>query len=138
MRAITGQQPKASKVPPLVTEQKQCVHIEGPSTSMQTLPQRTNARCKQPFNIPADCRCIRNDIPADSQLLRVSEFRSSGGDLQTIQVWGIPWTESEFVAKAVERGHPRSFQALLPPVLDEALSCNAECFKQIKLPKCQI
>ena len=25
----------------------------------------------------------------------------------------------------VERGHPRSFKALLPPVLDEALSCNA-------------
>ena len=84
------------------------------------------ARCKQPFNIPANCRCILKSIPAESQLLRVSGFRSSGGDLQTIQVWGIPWTGSEFVGKAVERGHPRSFKALLPPVLDEALSCNSD------------
>ena len=126
MRAITGQQPKASKVPPLVTEHKQCVHIEGPSTSMKALPQQTMARCKQPFNIPTNCRCILESIPAESQLLRVSEFRSSGGDLQTIQVWGLPWTGSEFVGKAVERGHPRSFKALLPPVLDEALSCNSD------------
>ena len=125
LRAITGQQPKAFKVPPLVTEHKQCVHVEGPSTSMKVLPNQTMARCKQPLTIPEGCRCIVNEIPADSQLLRVSEFRSSGGDLQTIQVWGIPWTESESVAKAVERGHPRSFQALLPPVLDEALSRNA-------------
>ena len=125
MRAITGQQPKASRVPPLVPEHKHCVHIEGPSESMKQLPQQLMVRCKQQISIPANCHCKQRKIPADSQLLRLSEFRSSGGDLQTIQVWGVPWTESEFVSKAVERGHPRSFKALLPPVLDEALSCNA-------------
>ena len=127
MRAITGQQPKAARVPPLVSEHKQCIHVQGPtSSSMKVLHLQTMARCKQPLIIPVDCQCIVKKIPVDSQWLKVSEFRSEGGDLQTIQVWGIPWTESEFVAKAVEQGHPRSFQALLPPVLDEALSCNAD------------
>ena len=126
MRAITGRQPKASRVPPLVSEHKQFIHVQGPSSSMNALRLQTMARCKQPLSVPADCQSIAQIIPADSQLLRVSEFRSKGGgDMQTIQVWGVPWTESEFVSKAVERGHPRSFRALLPPVLEEALSYNA-------------
>ena len=33
--------------------------------------------------------------------------------------------ECRSVLKAIERGHPRSFRALIPPVVDEALSCNA-------------
>jgi len=126
MRAITGRQPKASRVPPLVSEHKQVIHVQGLSSSMNALRLQTMARCKQPLSVPADCQSIAQTTPADSQLLRISEFRSKGGgDMQTIQVWGVPWTESEFVSKAVERGHPRSFRALLPPVLEEALSYNA-------------
>ena len=109
MRAITGQQPKASKLPPLVAEHKQCIRVEGPSDVMNILPSKTMSRCKQPLSVPQGCYSSINEIPAESQLLRVSEYRTKGGQLCTIQIWGTPWSGKEFTFKAIERGHPRSF-----------------------------
>ena len=69
-------------------------------------------------------------LPAYSQLLRTSTFRDKGGSEQksdkascmmTIQVWGVPWSEHSFVDQAVASGHPKSFSALLPPVLKQAI-----------------
>ena len=122
MRAVTGQQRKSSKLPPLVTEHKQCIGI-GPSDSMSSLPCKTMVRCKQPLPVPTGCYSPVDIIPSDSQLLRMSQFRTKGGQLCTI--WGIPWSEDEFIFKAIERGHPRSFVALVPPAMEEAISCNA-------------
>ena len=68
MRAITGQQPKASKFTPLVTEHKQCIRIEGPSESMKNLPCKTLVRCKQP--VPSGCYSTIDIIPSDSQLFQ--------------------------------------------------------------------
>ena len=125
MRAITGRQPRASKLPPLVDEHKQCIRIEGPSDLIGSLPSKTMTRCKQPLPVPSGCYSTINVIPAESQLLRVSEYRTNGGQLCTVQIWGIPWSGQEFTVKAIERGHPRSFSAIVPPAMEEAISCNA-------------
>ena len=49
---------------------------------------------------------------------------NEGDDVQqptTIQVWGLPWTPQEFLAKAVEAGHPSSFRSFLPTQLDQCV-----------------
>ena len=95
MRAITGQQPKASKLPSLVTEHKQCIRIEGPSELMNILPCQTMVRCKQALPVPKGCYSSVDVIPSESQLLRPSQYRTNGGQLCTIQVWGIAWSEED-------------------------------------------
>lgn len=129
MRAIAGSQPKASKLPPSVSEHKFLVKIEGPQKYINKLPHKAMQRCKAVLQIPECCTSSFDCIPMDSQLLRTSTYRSTGGEFFSSQVWGVPWSEDEFVCKAVERGHPRSFSALLPPALEDALSCtvNMSC-----------
>ena len=135
MRAIAGNQPKASKLPPLVTEHKFVIKVQGPHECMQKLPQNTMQRCKNVLALPDRCTASFECIPSESQLLRTANYRSKGGEFLSSQVWGVPWSEDEFVCKAIERGHPRSFSALLPPALDEALSCtvNMSCGELAKL-----
>ena len=125
MRAIAGNQPKASRVPPLVPEHKYLAKIEGPKSDVQQLPLKCMQRCKSEIKVPPTCSASIDILPAESQLLRSSEFRSSGGIVFASQAWGIPWSESEFVTKAIERGHPRTFNALLPPALEDAVSSTA-------------
>ena len=92
MRAIAGNQPKASRVPPLASEHKFLAKIEGPQLSVSSLPQKCMQRCKKVLQIPPLCSSSVDVIPPESQLLRASEFRSSGGELWASQVWGIPWS----------------------------------------------
>ena len=125
MRAIAGNQPKASRVPPLVPEHKYLAKIEGPKSDVQQLPKKCMQRCKSEITVSPTCSASIGILPAESQLLRSSEFRSSGGIVFASQDWGIPWSESEFVTKAIERGHPRTFNALLPPALEDAVSSTA-------------
>ena len=62
--------------------------------------------------VPIDTRVFNHTIPA---LETVS-----------IQVWDIAWSEHSFVDQAVSSGHPKSFSALLPPVLKHAIDKIAE------------
>ena len=38
-----------------------------------------------------------------------------------LQVWGIPWSDAEFVAKASLAGHPCFLESTLPPALSSAI-----------------
>lgn len=62
--------------------------------------------------VPIDTRVFNHTIPA---LETVS-----------IQVWDIAWSEHSLVDQAVSSGHPKSFSALLPPVLKHAIDKIAE------------
>ena len=42
------------------------------------------------------------------------------------QAWGVPFTPQEFVTTACQKGHPKNFENLLPPVLKEAIGCNTQ------------
>ena len=83
------------------------------------------ARLKSPWSSPQNFPNTCQNIPVHAQLLRVSvtwvKGGNSGVDKQNAQVakliWGIPWNEFEFLEKAVQRGHPRAFDSLLPAEL---------------------
>ena len=124
MRAVAGRQPKASKTPPLVSEYKHTISIVGPNHLIQNPPCACMARNKQPWDVP---QCFGNSIPiipAESQLLRISQTRSKGGDNLVDDddginskkpfaklIWGIPWDCESFVSQAVAKGHPRAYLA---------------------------
>eukprot|EP00435_Cladocopium_sp_Y103_P061042 s605_g22.t1 len=128
MRAVAGRQPKSSRVPPLVPEHQQIVSVLGPVQLFHSPPCPLMARIKSPWIVPSSFNNAFKAIPAEAQLLRVSQVRSNGGDacLATKLVWGLPWNSKAFVEKAVERGHPRAFKSMLPEVLSEAVSANRD------------
>ena len=134
MRAIAGSQPKASKIPALVSEHQSVIKIKGPTSSLEHFGPAVMKRTETVLYVPESCESNIRVLPAYSQLLRTSTFRDKGGSEQksdkascmtTVQAWGIPWSEHAFVDQAVESGHPRSFSALLPPVLKKAIDVIA-------------
>ena len=132
MRAVAGRQPKASKVPPLVPEFKSIVTVFGPLDLVQNPPCNLMSRLKSVWVCPQTFSNSISSIPLDSQLLRISSSWSKrgqdgGSEVRVAKlVWGIPWSFSEFVQKAVQRGHPRSFGSLLPEELYHAVSNNCQ------------
>ena len=130
MRAIAGSQPKASKVPSLVSEHQTTVKIKGPEAILATFGPPAMKRIESDMQVPESCESTVAILPAYSQLLRTSTFRDKGGselkedcvsNMVSVQVWGIPWSEHSFVDQAIASGHPKSFSALLPPVLQHAI-----------------
>ena len=126
MRAVAGRQPKASKVPPLVSEHHLVVSVNGPVALYHEPPCLPMTRIKQAWDCPLEFGNSLKQIPAESQLLRVSQTRSTGENKIAVSklVWGIPWSCSQFVEQAVSKGHPRSFGSLLPKELVEAVCVN--------------
>ncbi|CAE7283274.1 unnamed protein product [Symbiodinium sp. CCMP2592] len=118
MRATSGLQPKASAVPPLVPEHKAVLVMTGPSdaTSLPTL----RARLPEPWS---DSRFApAGPVPAHSQLLRADKKGSDRLEL----AWGISWSPEEFIHKAVQAGHPKKFDSLLPSALSHSIDVNAK------------
>ncbi|CAE7027233.1 unnamed protein product [Symbiodinium sp. CCMP2592] len=118
MRATSGLQPKASAVPPLVPEHKAVLVMTGPSdaTSLPTL----RARLPEPWS---DSRFApAGPVPAHSQLLRADKKGSDRLEL----AWGICWSPEEFIHKAVQAGHPKKFDSLLPSALSHSIDVNAK------------
>ena len=126
MRAVAGRQPKASKVPPLVREHHSVVSVLGPVALQHKPPCPPMTRLKQAWTCPLEFGNSLTQIPADSQLLRISQTRLTGENKMAVSklVWGIPWSCSQFVEQAVSKGHPRSFGSLLPKELVEAVCVN--------------
>ena len=132
LRAITGQQPRASKIPPLVPEHRQVIVLRGPlSVSLPVLPM---SRIKVSWTAPAGLEPAGAVVPAESQLLRVSPFRPRGGvrdelapvagllDKHSVEIaWGVPFSPTQFVAEALRVGHPQNLDLVLPG----ALACVA-------------
>ena len=71
IRALVGNQPKASRIPPLVREHKCVFVVHGPLQSLAAVPVFPMQRLKQPWPVPEDCFCKVATIPAEAQLLRV-------------------------------------------------------------------
>ena len=128
MRAVAGRQPKASKTPPLVPEHQATISILGPIGLTQYPPCPIMARIKTPWVVPKGFNNTVATVPAEAQLLRVSQTRIKGGENNDKPlaklVWGLPWSCDAFVMQAKSKGHPRSFGSLLPDVLKEAVDKN--------------
>ena len=125
IQAAVAPQPKASKLPALVPEHKQVVHLCLPaSTALPVLPR---GRIKEPWPIPLLAAADLTELPVDSQLLRKQSLPDKGGVAFNDVVWGVPWSPEEFLSKALEAGHPRTVEALIPQVLREAILQHKNC-----------
>ena len=137
-RVSAGQQPRASKLPPLVAEHKAVVvmrsHAAAPS-----LPVSPMERLKDPWTVPSGIDSPIPQVPSDSQLLRSTPLRTSGGheawkehvgELQPRHsceiAWGIPFTCDEFVAEAVRSRHPKLLSHSIPEVLRASVHRNCK------------
>ena len=135
MRATSGFQPKASKLPPLGPEHKMTISVHAP---LEELPCGPMERIKQPWTPSHNMLTV----PESSQLLRTKPLRVNGGlevssggvsEAESVtnrvpraeSVWGVPWSEDEFVAQAVRAGHPKAFSHCLPRPLQDA--CDTLC-----------
>ena len=131
-RVASGNQPKASKIPPLVPEHKRVIVIKGPMHGVSNPPVQPMQRLKTKWHIPNHFQCNSEDteIRESLQFLRKTliigqvgvgdEFTPNQGE----QAWGVPVTPQEFVATACQKRHPKNFVNLLPPVLEEAIHRN--------------
>ena len=150
LRAQTGLQSKASKLPPLIPTYASKVALTGYQVD---LPQwDLHKRCTSPLKVlTTNAPTV---LPKGSKLLHISpsmlpESCLQGGafvseqhlqqpDIDRIvnacgtqayvkagptetQLWGVPWTEEQFAKQMVEFGHPASLKSGLPAVLNDTI-----------------
>ena len=119
LRAITGVQPKSSKIPPLVSEFAYLSDVDIPIDCHPPVAQ--GEKLPQPWH----------GIPAGACFLKKPPLRLKGGNdggndvvqpgLKRVS-FGIFRTCDQFVDAAVAAGHPVSKESRLPNVLQEAVS----------------
>eukprot|EP00435_Cladocopium_sp_Y103_P009876 s4862_g2.t1 len=145
MRAVATTQPKAARIPPVVREHKQVILLRGRQQVFQACPISPVQRLKSSWELPQGIEAPVSCLPVGAQLLRCTPFRSKGDVLQNSeqsqlqpgieeQAWGIPFGPNEFVAEAVNRGHPKSFTKLVPAILHTAILQNFQNDKLGDLP----
>ena len=150
LRAQTGLQSKASKLPPLIPLFAAKVALTGFQSDLpkQELQQKLTAPLQvQSFNAPTllpkaskllqicpsllPDSCLQGGVFASGQQLQQdeidrivsmcsSEALTKSGKSET-QVWGVPWSEMDFAEQMVKFGHPATLEAVLPTVLREAV-----------------
>ena len=118
LRSVTGVQPKASKLPPLVSAFAAIVTLNVPP------------HCNPPVAPGDKLLAPWHTVPAGACLLKKPP-RLTGGDNGTgreneisekLLTFGIYRSCENFVQKAVEVGHPFGREAKLPAVLEEAVA----------------
>ena len=133
MKAATGVQPKASRIPPLVPTFKARIKLQAMTTVLPDF--QLYQKCRDDIKLDAPSNPI---LPEGSKLLSIQPAKTSsdegGGDQslpppivlgktadknedhceQLVQTWGSPWSPLEFVKQAVKAGHPSQLDACLP------------------------
>ena len=134
LRACAGNQPKASRFPPLVPEARATMVVKSPKPL--ALPCAPMQRLDNPWPLPAGVAVqpAVTTIPAKAQLLRATPITVKTGEQASPSqptweyAWAIPFTEEEFIAKAAEARHPRTFESQLPGILRNTIDrvCKAD------------
>ena len=133
MKAATGVQPKASRIPPLVPTFKARIKLQAMTTVLPDF--QLYQKCRDDIKLDAPSNPV---LPKGSKLLSIQPAETSsdegGGDPslpspillgktadededhseQLVQTWGSPWSPMEFVKQAVKAGHPSQLDACLP------------------------
>ena len=114
LRSIAGVQPKASKIPPLVSEFESIIDVEVPFDS--TPPVAPGEKLQNSWH----------SLPAGACLLKKFNLRSNGGfsikDGMRRLSFGIFGNPAVFVEAAVAAGHPVTREAKLPNALEDAVT----------------
>jgi len=114
LRSVTGVQPKASKIPPLVSEFGSIIEVV--VAHDDPLPVAPGDKLSKPWKA----------VPAGACLLKKQTVRSNGG-IEKLQpgtkrvAFGVFRSSDEFVMAAVEAGHPINRETKLPAALDAAV-----------------
>ena len=114
LRSVTGVQPKASKIPPLVSEFGAIIDVD--VAHDDPLPIVPGDKLSKPWQ----------NVPAGACLLKKQIVRSNGGigklqpGMKRVS-FGVFRSSQEFVKTAVLAGHPISRETKLPAALDVAV-----------------
>ena len=137
IRGQTGVQPKATKLPPLVSEFQSLLQVANLRSSLPAcnLSSRlksasvvTCASTKRNLTIPAYSKLIAEQLVVDAsekgedKSIEVSESNHA----VVSQTWAIPWTPMQFVSEASKAGHPASLKSFVPSVLHEVSQFYSE------------
>ena len=118
-RAVSGEQPKTARKPPLVSEHA-CIVVVRSDTKLP-LPCDFLQRLPVPWQVPAGAQCDVRIVPPKAQLLRNNFVPANQGIGKFELAFGVPWTEDQFVQQAVSASHPRKLQASTPEPLSQTL-----------------
>ncbi|CAE7221237.1 unnamed protein product [Symbiodinium sp. CCMP2592] len=89
-RALAGAQPRASKIPPLVSEHQRVIVLQHPPGLV--LPCQPMQRLSKPWPVPPQCGATLAHIPAKAQLLRhVPIVQDGGKELVKVDSWEMAW-----------------------------------------------
>ena len=156
IRAQSNLQPKASKLPPLVSEFKQILTIRGSATS---LPSPDTGRLEKDLPLPSSIASPLKVLPKQSKLIhsvstvadsmkggvvvdesssKLSSDKPAAGTVLE-QKWGVPWSPEEFVSQAILAGHPCGLKSFVPDVLQQAAqsyrSVSADARNRMRISK---
>ena len=118
-RAAVGTQPRGKRLKPAVREVKHVIRVTGPPDTVRLLPPR----CKEdaPFPPQLQVQPSLTCLPAGARLLRTQMCPGDGARDIMEATYGIPWEPEEFIAQAVQMGHPAHFVDSVPKVLRDAI-----------------
>ena len=125
-RASVGSQPRGKRLKPVVREVKHVIRLRGPPPLLRLLPPR----CKEdaPFPPGLTVQPPLPSLPAGARLLHTQMCPGDEARDSMEAAYGIPWEPDEFIAQAVQMGHPAHFVDDVPQVLrkaiDEITSCS--------------
>lgn len=129
LRAIVGSQPKASKLPPILSEFASVVRVP---VSAACPPCQVGQCLSQPFaEIPAGSKLLKrpplrlSGVSPGSNNVNNRDLPNNGDKLTHWAYFGIYRSCNEFVDAAVNAGHPVSRANRLPHVLQEAVNAIA-------------
>ena len=131
MKAATGVQPKASRIPRLVPTfrariklqamttllpdfqlyQKCAIKLDAPSNPI--LPKGSKLLPTQPAKTSSDEGGGDQSLPPPIILGKTADVNADHCE-QLVQTWASPWSPLEFVRQAVKAGHPSQLDACLP------------------------
>ena len=135
-RSQTGLQPKASKIPPIVSDFKTQVVLVAPQ---ELLPKyNLSDRLNEPVAVNPEVASPYKCLPKHARLISIQtgvdqmkggdqistpeqSSKQIGSNNAVSQKWAIPWEPLEFIAAAHKAGHPMSLRSVVPEVLQEVV-----------------
>ena len=146
LRAQTGLQPRASKLPPLIPTFGAKIALTGFRADLLTVDLHQKVTCNTHINtvnaptvlpkgskllqvlpamLPATCfqrgawvsgqHLTQDEVAGIASRCKDIEDRRDGAS--ETQIWGVPWSEDDFIRQMVKFGHPCTLQSCLPEEL---------------------
>ena len=119
IRAQSGAQPKITKLPPLVPEFSKVITRKINPEKDNPVPQNAKKLSSNPIESARMKGGCDDRAPLDCDTLMEEANLVS-------ETWGLYHSPEEFVAKAVEAGHPHGMKQCIPEVLSRAIERNRD------------